>query len=103
MEGTMEDQKCQPESEESTLLSCWEADAMIGDMDSQEPEFCECAEDGVSVQRKVLVVHRNYVLGGLQGLEVTFTVEVSNTIVSPRVYQRIPEDICPRLFQGVGQ
>ena len=40
MEGTMGDSKCQPESEESTPLSCWEADAMIEDMEFQEPEIC---------------------------------------------------------------
>ena len=56
----------------------------------------------MSVWKEVLPVHGIYVLGGLQGLEVTFTVDsgASNTIISPRVYQRIPEDIHPRLFQG---
>ena len=49
----------------------------------------------------MLAVHGNYVLGELQGLEVAFAVDsgASDTTVSPRVYQRIPEDVCPRLFQ----
>ena len=51
---------------------------------------------------EVLVVHGNYVLGELQGLEVAFTVNsgASDTVVSPKVYWRIPEDVCQRLFQG---
>ena len=102
MEGTLGDSKCQPESEESTPLSCQEADAIIEDMESQEPIICECAEGDVSVWRQVQAVHENYVLGELQGLDVAFTVDsgASDTIVSPRVYQRIREDVCPRLFQG---
>ena len=35
MKGTMGDSKCQPKSEESTPLSCQEADAMIENMESQ--------------------------------------------------------------------
>ena len=47
----------------------------------------------------------HYVLGELQGLDVACTVdsEASNTVVSSRVYQRILEDVHPRLFQGVVQ
>ena len=42
---------------------------------------------------EVMAVHENYTLGGLQGLVVTITMDsgASNTIVSPRVYQRIPD------------
>ena len=73
---------------------------MIEDMKSQKPEIHECAKGGVSVQRQVPTAYGNYVLEKLQGLEVTFTVDsgASNTNVSPGVYQRIPEDVCPRLF-----
>ena len=47
-------------------------------------------------------VNGSYVFGKLQGLEVTYTVDngASDTIVNPRVYKRIPEDVCPKLFQA---
>ena len=47
-------------------------------------------------------VNGSYVFGELQGLEVTYTVDngVSDTIVNPQVYKRIPADVCPKLFQA---
>ena len=47
-------------------------------------------------------VNGSYVFGELQGLEVTYTVDngASDTIVNPQVYKRIPEDVCPTLFQA---
>ena len=44
----------------------------------------------------------SYVFGNLQCLEVTYTVDngASDTIVNPRVYKRIPEDVHPKLFQA---
>ena len=46
-------------------------------------------------------VNGSYIFGKFQGLEVTYTVDngVSDTIVNPRVYKRIPEDVQPQLFQ----
>ena len=45
-------------------------------------------------------VNGSYVFGKLQGLEVTYTVDngASDTIVNPRVYKWIPEDVQPQLF-----
>ena len=47
-------------------------------------------------------VNGSYVFGKLQGLEVTYTVDngASDTIVNPRVYKRIPEDVQPQLLQA---
>ena len=47
-------------------------------------------------------VNGSYVFGKRQGLEVTYTVDngTSDTIVNPRVYKRIPEDVQPQLFQA---
>ena len=47
-------------------------------------------------------VNGSYVFGKLQGLEVTYTVDngTSDTIVNPRVYKRIPEDVWPQLLQA---
>ena len=47
-------------------------------------------------------VNGSYVFGKLQGLEITYTVDngMSDTIVNPRVYKRIPEDVWPQLFQA---
>ena len=47
-------------------------------------------------------VNGNYAFGELQGLEVTYTVDngASDTIVNPRVYKRIPENVHPKLFQA---
>ena len=53
-------------------------------------------------RREVSDVNGSYVLGELQGLEVTYTVDngASDTIVNHQVYKRIPEDIWPKLFQA---
>ena len=59
--------------------------------------------DGTSCMRRELPdVNGSYVFGELQGLEVTYTVDngVSDTIVNPQVYKRIPEDVHPKLFQA---
>ena len=47
-------------------------------------------------------VNGSYVFGKLQGLKVTHTVDngMSDTIVNPRVYKRIPEDVWPQLLQA---
>ena len=41
-------------------------------------------------------------MANFRALEVTYTVDngMSDTIVNPRVYKRIPEDVWPQLFQA---
>ena len=53
-------------------------------------------------RREVPDVNGSYVLGELQGLEVTHIVDndASDTTVNPQVYKRIPEDVWPKLFQA---
>ena len=87
-------------------FSCQEADAMAEEDSAANATGVlgpMVQGNGTPCMRQELPdVNGSYVFGKLQGLAVTYTVDngVSDMIVNPRVYKRIPEDVWPQLFQA---
>ena len=92
--------------EEATPYRCHEVDVVMEDSAAEGAgEASDQMMGGNEPSRtrmEVPYVNGSHVLGEFQGLEVTYTVEngVSDTIVNPQVYKRIPEDVWPKLFQA---
>ena len=80
-------------------ISCQEADTMVEEDSAASatgvPGPMMGGNGTPCMRRELPDVNGSYVFGKLQGLEVTYTVDngVSDTIVNPRVYKRIPEDV----------
>ena len=87
-------------------LHCQEADAMAEEDSAANATGAPgpmVGGNGTQCMRWELPdVNGSYVFGKLKGLEVTYTVDngASDTIVNPRVYKRIPEDVQPQLLQA---
>ena len=91
---------------EATPYQCHEVDVMLEDSAAEgageASDQLMGGNEPSRTRREVPDVNGGYVLGELQGLEHTYTVDngASDTIVNPQVYKRIPEDVWPKLFQA---
>ena len=87
-------------------LHCQEADDMAEEDSAANatgvPGPMEGANETPCMRWELPDDNGSYVFGKLQGLEGTYTVDngMSDTIVNPRVYKRIPEDVHPQLLQA---